>query len=89
MSSYRCHIKGRVQGVFYRKSIQALASQAGYNGYVKNMSDGSVEACVTCKQERLENFIALLRKGSQANRVDSVEILPCDETFEAGFTIRY
>ncbi len=40
--SYKYRISGVVQGVYYRKSIQAEASRFGYSGYVKNMSDGSV-----------------------------------------------
>jgi acylphosphatase len=87
--SYRYRISGVVQGVYYRKSVQAEASRLGYSGYVKNMSDGSVEACVTCNEEALDDFIQILKAGSSASRVDHIELLECHEHFEKGFEIRY
>ena len=43
--NYQCIISGKVQGVYYRSYIQEMASEAGFDGYVMNLSNGDVEAC--------------------------------------------
>ncbi|WP_373034827.1 acylphosphatase [Sulfurimonas sp.] len=88
MKNYRFKITGKVQGVYYRVSVQKNAKAAGYSGYVKNMPDGSVEAGVTCHASKLEYFITLLKKGSQYSKVDAVEIEESNEQFIEGFEVR-
>ena len=39
MKSYRFIISGRVQGVWYRRSIQVGANMAGFSGYVRNLPE--------------------------------------------------
>lgn len=39
-------VKGFVQGVSYRKQAQRVARHLGVNGWVRNISNGSVEACL-------------------------------------------
>ena len=51
MISYQCIISGKVQGVYYRSHIQEMASEAGFNGYVMNLTNGKVEAIVTLNDE--------------------------------------
>ena len=89
MKSYKYRISGLVQGVYYRKSVQSAASREGYSGYVKNMSDGRVEAGVTCAQEAVERFVQILKAGSDESRVDDIEILECEEYMQGSFEIRY
>lgn len=69
----RLTIAGRVQGVFYRKWAQATASGLGLRGYVRNMSDGSVEALLAGPQERLDGFAEACRAGPPDARVERVE----------------
>ena len=88
--NYQCIVSGRVQGVFYRASIQNMAARAGYSGYVKNLPDGNVEACVsTDEQHTLEQFLDILKKGSKYSWVDNIDIQPIEESFSNGFLIRY
>ena len=93
MSVYRFIVKGRVQGVFYRKSIQQLASLGQIQGYVKNLPDGSVEvvAALHDDERSLEDFMQVLKNGSPASRVDeiTVEKLDHDDLLYDGFEIRY
>lgn len=88
MKSYRFIIRGRVQGVWYRKSVQELAAKAGFDGYIRNLSDSSVEAVVTCDKKRLNEFAALLQRGSDLSYVEETEMTEIEETFHSGFVVR-
>ncbi|NOR58403.1 MAG: acylphosphatase [Sulfurimonas sp.] len=88
MKNYKFKITGKVQGVYYRVSIQKNAQSSGYNGYVKNMSDGSVEAGVTCHSSKLEYFTNLLKQGSQYSEVDAVKMQESEEVFSGDFEVR-
>lgn len=86
--NYLCIISGRVQAVCYRSNIQAMASAAGFNGYVRNLSDGNVEACVTINDEKtLAYFVEILKQGSPYSRVADIKIESIKTTFKDGFTI--
>lgn len=90
MKSYRFIVSGKVQGVYYRKTIYENATLVGFSGYVKNLPDGSVEACVTCKDDlELKQFKKILKKGSMSSKVDSLKKFDCSESFSNGFEIRY
>jgi acylphosphatase len=81
---YRCISTGRVQGVWYRKSVFEAAARAGFRGYVRNLPDGSVETVVAVEDPRaLEALKEILYKGSMLSRVESVRCEPIvtDERF--------
>jgi acylphosphatase len=69
----RLRIRGRVQGVFYRKTAEDQANALGLSGWVRNMSDGSVEAFAVGPKEKLLTYIAWCRVGPTHACVDSVE----------------
>ncbi|QOY55761.1 acylphosphatase [Candidatus Sulfurimonas marisnigri] len=89
MKNYKFIINGRVQGVFYRKSTYEKSIKENFSGYVKNLPNGSVEACVTCNENDINRFIEILKKGSTKSIVKNIERHPCDETFSGDFEIRY
>ena len=73
MNTYRLIVTGRVQGVNYRHFVVEMAETLGYGGYVKNLSDGSVEVVVnTAYEEDLEFFISKLYDGSMFSNVQDV-----------------
>lgn len=89
MKSRRYYISGKVQGVYYRKNIQGMASAAKLSGFVRNLADGRVEACVTCADGAcFEQFEAMLRKGSPASRVSQIVFETCETLFSGVFEIR-
>ena len=88
MKNYKFKITGKVQGVYYRVSVQKSAQSSGYSGYVKNMPDSSVEAGVTCHSSKLEYFTNLLKQGSQYSEVDAVEMQESTEVFSGDFEVR-
>jgi len=89
VKSYRFNISGRVQGVYYRKTVCENALKSNFSGYVKNLADGSVEAAVTCEDSRLEEFKDILKKGSVNSRVDRIERVNIDSFYDGSFNIVY
>ncbi|MGD9685122.1 MAG: acylphosphatase [Candidatus Obscuribacterales bacterium] len=75
MSVYaRLKISGRVQGVFYRVSTRDRARELGLSGFVRNVSDGSVEVLVTGDRGLVEELISWCHRGPSGSRVDTVVV---------------
>ena len=67
-------ISGRVQGVFFRYSMQQVANREGVSGWVQNCMDGSVEAVVEGEKTKVENVIRWAQQGSPSAIVRKVEV---------------
>ena len=67
-------VRGHVQGVGYRNYISYKADVLGIRGWVRNRSDGSVEAVVQGTAEAVAEIIRCAERGPRAARVDRVEI---------------
>jgi acylphosphatase len=67
-------ITGRVQGVAYRASMAREASRCGVTGWIRNRSDGSVEAMIAGSDEQVASMIAWARRGPPAATVDRVGV---------------
>lgn len=75
----RLRIHGRVQGVFYRESMRREAQRLGITGWVRNRTDGTVEALVEGEAAALEAMFAWAGRGpedAQVTRVDSSDAAP-------------
>lgn len=86
----RLHIDGRVQGVFYRGFTQELAESLGLKGWVRNLSDGRVEAVFEGDRGVIESAIRKCYVGPPASRVTNIDIQW--ETYtgeEKDFSVRY
>jgi acylphosphatase len=68
-----CVIRGRVQGVFFRASIQREAKRLGLTGWVRNHSDGSVEFLAEGEEQELKDLLGWAQRGPSAARVDRVD----------------
>jgi len=67
-------ISGRVQGVGYRAWMSATARQMGVHGWVRNRTDGTVEACISGTKAQISELIAACHQGPPAANVVSIEI---------------
>jgi len=77
----RLSVRGRVQGVGYRYSMVEAAERLGVTGWVRNRSDGSVEALVQGPPEAVAAVIAWARIGPRSAVVQSVEVEDADGHF--------
>jgi acylphosphatase len=69
----RLRIAGRVQGVGYRAWTVYTARHLGLVGWVRNLTDGSVEALVHGPRADVENLIAAAQAGPPGARVTEVK----------------
>lgn len=70
----RVIVRGRVQGVFFRASTREEAERAGARGWVRNRSDGTVEAVFEGSAEAVEAMLRFCHTGPSWARVESLEI---------------
>lgn len=70
----RIRVTGRVQGVFFRAWTREEARRLAVAGWVRNCSDGSVQAHVEGEAEAVERLIELMREGPPGARVDDLQL---------------
>jgi acylphosphatase len=87
MVTYRLRISGRVQGVNYRRAMQREAESLGVSGWVRNRTDGTVEAVVHGARDAVERLVTWARRGPPAARVADVEVTEAGGEY-AGFEMR-
>ena len=73
-------IRGDVQGVGYRFFAQRAAARHQVHGYVRNCSNGTVEAVAEGAAENVEEFKKDLVTGPNWSRVEHVEELSVEPT---------
>jgi acylphosphatase len=65
-------ISGRVQGVYFRGTVKEMAQSMGLNGWVRNLTDGRVEAVFEGEADDVRRMVSWCEKGPPAARVDDV-----------------
>ena len=65
-------IEGSVQGVWYRGWAIAEDERRGLRGWVRNRTDGSVEALFVGPEASVADMVAACRRGPPAARVSHV-----------------
>jgi len=83
-------ISGRVQGVWFRSSTKNKAEQLGITGWVRNTSDGNVEAVFEGDEKIIEEMLEWCNHGPPQAKVDNVEVekQPAFDEFDQ-FSFRY
>ena len=81
----RLRITGTVQGVGYRIWAIRTAASLGLRGWVRNRTDGSVEALVTGLPEGVAAMVEASRKGPIGAHVTEVTAVPDEDDGRVGF----
>lgn len=79
---------GRVQGVFFRDSARERARAHGVSGWVRNRSDGAVEAVLEGPRERVERVLRFFETGPPQAEVADIEVRKQQPEGLSGFEIR-
>jgi acylphosphatase len=84
----RVTISGRVQGVGYRAWTQIEATSRGITGWVRNRSNGDVEALFAGPPDAVEALCAACWRGPAHAQVDQVEVTRASAAALAGLGFR-
>lgn len=74
-------IHGRVQGVYFRQSMHNEAQSLQLCGWVRNRSDGTVEAVVHGAPPAVDAMVNWAQRGPELARVERVDIYPTDGNY--------
>jgi acylphosphatase len=76
METVRVFVHGFVQGVNYRRWLQGEALSRDVHGWVRNRSDGTVEAILHGDRYAVDDLVRACRHGPLLARVDKVHSEP-------------
>jgi len=91
MDRRRAHVyvSGTVQGVYFRATTRDRAREQGVDGWVRNLDDGRVEAVFEGPDEAVAAMVDFCHEGSEAARVEDVDVTFEEPSGEDGFTVRW
>ena len=82
-------LSGRVQGVWYRGWMKQEATRLGLSGWVRNLSDGRVEALISGIEEDVDEMSGLCWQGPPLAKVTDIALETTPAPAEQGFrTVR-
>ena len=87
MRRVRVSVSGRVQGVFFRASCAKEARRRALSGWVRNTSDGRVEAVFEGHDADVDALLTWCRGGTELAHVEAVEVSEEPLTGEEGFHV--
>ena len=74
MLTRRVIVEGSVQAVGYRHFAAQAAVRLGISGWVRNRSDGAVEALISGSPDAVEAMLAELRRGPRWAEVSALRL---------------
>jgi acylphosphatase len=92
MNGLRAHVvvHGLVQGVWFRASTRDEALRLGVTGWIRNLSEGSVEAVFEGEKKKVEEIVGWCHRGPSGAEVTKVDVVWERHQGEfAQFSIRY
>ena len=84
----KVRIYGRVQGVFFRQWALGQARALGVSGWVRNCSDGTVEAHLIGDEATLGKMVEGLRRGPSQAHVEDLVVEDVQPEDVKGFSVR-
>jgi acylphosphatase len=88
MTRRRVVAQGRVQGVFFRDATAREARSAGVAGWVRNRSDGAVEAVFEGADAAVDRMVQFVRRGPGHADVEDVEVIEEEPEGLESFEVR-
>ncbi len=85
ITSLRLRIEGFVQAVGYRNFAIVEANKLALNGWIRNRSDGTVEALVSGPTKAVETFVGVCSRGPAGSKVKSIDLHNAEPPEEKGF----
>jgi acylphosphatase len=85
MKTVRVVISGRVQGVFFRAWVTEQALKRNLGGWVRNLSDGRVEALFSGGAADVDDMVESCWDGPGMANVKDVSVEPGEPPVEKGF----
>jgi len=85
VTTLRLRIEGFVQAVGYRNFAIFEARKLGLDGWIRNRSDGTVEALASGNTKAVEAFVALCMRGPPGSQVKNVDLHGAEAPAERGF----
>jgi acylphosphatase len=86
--SRRVVVHGRVQGVFFRDSTHERALSLGVGGWVRNRSDGAVEAVFEGSPGDVQAMVDFCSHGPSSADVEDVDVTEQDPEDLHSFEVR-
>jgi acylphosphatase len=85
---YRVLVSGEVQGVNFRAACRWMALQHGVTGWVRNLTDGRVEAVFEGPAQGVQRLLDWVRRGPRLAVVSDVAVQAEQPEGLEGFLIR-
>ncbi|MCU1495957.1 MAG: acyP [Acidimicrobiaceae bacterium] len=82
------YVSGRVQGVWFRESCRRTAARRDLAGWVRNLSDGRVEAVFEGDAPAAKELVDWCRHGSSSAEVEQVVVIEEPPEGIEGFVVR-
>lgn len=67
-------VNGDLQGIDFRHEVAGKARELGVTGWVKNLSDGRVEAVLEGPRDEVYRVVGLCRAGPRGAKVANVQV---------------
>jgi acylphosphatase len=85
LTTLRLVIEGFVQAVGYRHFAMEEARKLGLDGWIRNRSNGTVEALASGPTKDVEAFVGACMRGPPGSTVKNVELHRAEPPAERGF----
>jgi acylphosphatase len=80
-------VKGKVQGVFFRKNTKQIADELNIKGWVKNTDEGHVAIIAQSDDDAIQKLIEWCRQGP--TRAEVTDIIVNDAEIDESFSSFY
>ena len=87
MIRQRVIVHGRVQAIGFRFGARVEAQRLGVSGWIKNRSDGAVEAEIEGESAAVDAMLSWLDEGPPGAEVSSMSTADLAPTGERGFRV--